>query len=149
MTKLIVFISFFISLSAHAQRPIRGLYQVPVSENLKPFANYPVKFKSDTYENTPNKITFPLPAELVGDSTMVEISKTPDGTWMGPNAQGSCQYGERYIKCNLKFNDLTIDSVRVETAVRQRFPAEQVQGRLSVAEKFSGEPIGIIIYRLR
>lgn len=152
-------ISFFllacfliIGFSAKAERPIRGTYEVPVTDELKSFASYPVKFKADTYQENPNQIDFPLPAALVGEETLVKMTRTDStsDTWSGPNVLGQCQMIERYFTCKVKFNNLQIDTNKVEAVVSAQFPdATQTQGRLAVASLFHGEPIGILRYKLR
>lgn len=136
-------------------RPVRGVYEVPVPENLKEFATYPVKYKSDSYQANPinpDKVTFHLPATLVGEETVITMTKLEDqeGLWSGPNANADCATVGRNFKCTVIFNDLKMDPIKQEIAIRENFQTEaEIAGRMQVARHFSGEPIGIISYKLR
>lgn len=133
-------------------RPIRGVYEVPVAENLKEFASYPVKYKTEGYQADQNKLAFYLPATLVGEEKMIVMTKVVDqeGKWNGPNANAHCQTIGRNFKCTVLFNDLEIDPIKQEIAIRENFQTEaEITGRLQVASHFSSEPIGIISYKLR
>jgi len=142
----------FVTIIAHSKRPIRGFYEVPVSNELKPYAIYPIKFKADTYETNPDEIVFPLPAELVGEEFYVKMAKVEDSEnlWAGPNVEGSCSIINREFKCKVKFNNLIINQSQVEQVIKNTYQNQsEVGGRLQVAQLFGTEPIGYITYRLR
>ncbi len=145
---------FFLASFAHANRPIRGTYEVPVKNGeLAPYSIYDVKFKADTYEDNPEKIDFPMPATLVGVPKSIEMNKSSGlngDVWVGPNVQGLCKTVGRYFTCNVRFSDLQIDSARVDMAIRSSYTnPEEIANRTLVARAFEGEPIGIIRYKLR
>lgn len=148
---LAVFIIGLGAVMAHAERPIRGTYQVPVREDLQQFANYPVKYKMDAYQQSPSEMTFPLPTALTGEPVMISMTKEPDQSnqWIGPQVSGNCEQIDRSMKCMVKFNDLQIDPVKAEAAIRAQFKESEIAGRLQVALKFMSEPIGILTYKLR
>jgi hypothetical protein len=148
-----ILFTFFIFLStAHAARPIRGFYQVPVSPELTSYANYPVKFEPDNYQNIPSQINFPMPAVLVGEETYVAMAKVPGQStaWEGPNVTGNCQIVDRYFRCQVQFTKLSIDANKLTAAIQAKYQtSDEIAGRLKVASLFSAEPIGIISYKLR
>ncbi len=155
MKKIICSFFLFVSVTipvAHAARPIRGSYEVPVSADLKSFATYPVKFEADNYQQDPNTIVFPMPSTLIGVEQNVKMSKVPGQTtaWEGPNVDGNCETIGRYFKCTIAFKALAIDQTKVEAAIRSTYQSDQeIAGRLRVADSFGSEPIGIITYKMR
>lgn len=148
-------VSLMFSINSNAARPIRGTYEVPVTEDLQSHATYPVKYKADNYGQDPNTLTFFLPSALVGTQKLVTLTRDlangpQSTTWSGKNAQADCQNVERSFRCVVKFNDLAIIPEEVEAAVRAQFKLpEAIEGRIQVARVFEGEPIGIINYKLR
>lgn len=156
-----LFIGYFCLLtlgllpSAHAERPIRGFYTVPLStenKHLEPFAQYPVKFKTRDYFKDPNTLSFPLPAALVGEEKIITMTKVTGTTnhWSGKHVEsGACVRTPRELSCNLKFKDLNIDRTKVKTVIDQTYSPEEAPQRFLVAEIFGNEPLGIISYQLR
>ena len=132
-------------------RPVRGVYIVPAPEDLSKFAKFPVKFKSEAYENQSKKLTFPLPAELTGNILSLTMEETAQpGVWKGPNVDGVCQNTGRFFECKMAFNDLEIDDSKVEVVLKNKHPLEADLARaLELADRFKGEPAGILRYRLR
>lgn len=140
------------ALRSYAERPVRGVYAVPVDGNLTAYSKYPVKFKSNNYQTEPTHLDFPLPAALVGEEKIISLDKINEttGTFVGTNAKATCATSGRYFTCNVKFNDLAIDPQKVETAIKVTYASDtEASGRLAVARRFGSEPIGIISYKLR
>lgn len=138
---------------AYASRPVRGTYEVPVQNTeLTSFASYPVKFKADNYQDVPTQIDFPLPEALVGETKIIQMSKSTENAnvWTGENVLGVCSTIDRYFTCNVKFNNLNIDPNKVDAAVQSTYSTpNEVNNRIQVARIFDGEPIGILRYKLR
>jgi hypothetical protein len=156
MKKLRLFLGILFVAGVHsvavASRPIRGFYEVPVSDEMKPYARYPIKFKADKYQVEPNKISFPLPEALVGHPMQIEMSRVNvnSNEWQGVNVDGTCTQESRYLVCKVRFKDLKIDSEGVKAIVDAKYvKAEEIDGRMAVAKTFSTEPIGILNYKLR
>lgn len=146
------FVFCFTASFANAERPIRGVYQVPVADELKVFADYPVKFKSDNYQESPTTISFPMPSALLGEETIFTMSKLNDQNteWAGPNIKGNCETVGRYFKCSVQFDAIAVDQTKLEASIIQQFPSkEESAGRMQVARAFGGEPIGVLIYKMR
>ena len=143
---------YLLSSLALANRPVRGIYEVPVTENLKAYASYPVKFNSDNYQEEPSTITFPMPSALMGEETLITMSKVAgsETSWSGENVSGDCLTIDRYFKCTVKFNNIEIDQAKLAASIDQQYTTPQERlGRTQVAMSFRDEPIGIIIYKMR
>lgn len=140
---------------ALAERPMRGTYSVPMPANpdgTVPANTYDVRFHSDTYDTAPMTLRFPMPAGLLGNETWVTFEREPqvDGQYKGINGTGHCQKIDRTLECTFRFDDLTPDLQAVESYWRTQGVADGILNqRLLVAEKFGGEPIGILKYKLR
>lgn len=154
---MIIFISILLSVlsfDALANRPFRGVYEVPVSQpELKPFSSYPIKFESNTNDvMSADELILQLPSELVGHNFSFAIQKS-EGQWSGQDVQNvDCQVIERDFVCHLAFHPIVVDEVLVEESLRKLYPSinEETLGRyLEVSSKFSDEPIGILKYRMR
>ena len=156
----IVALAFSLNLFA---RPVRGTYEVPVPEELKAFAQYPVKFKADNYEAIPQVLNFPLPQELTGIQQEIAISRIENtDTWSSADATATCAKVGRYFRCEIKFHNLLSDLKSLEAHLKNTYlnPVE-FQARLEVAKVFlageakksfksiQGEPFGILLYKLR
>ena len=133
-------------------RPVRGIYSVPVSEELRNFASYPVRYKADSYKSNPDEMSFPLPAALVGEELTVTMSRIAgsQNEFVGTNVNGDCQTVDSNLICNVKFANLNIDPLKVEAAIRSQFKTDlEINGRLAVARSFGEFPGGVLSYRLR
>lgn len=139
----------FVSIEIHAARPIRGIYQVPTTSDLAAYSQYPVKFKSEAYEGITSKIDFPLPQDLTGVPQTITITKNNDGSWSGPQTEGNCQVIDRHFQCTMKFHNLVFDETQATKFIQEKYSPSEVQGRMEVFRRFSGEPIGILKYKLR
>lgn len=131
-------------------RPVRGTYEVPAPEELKPFATFPVKFKSEEYDNGERAITFPLPAQLTGETLNLSMAETSPGIWTGDNITANCAQSGRFFECKMTFQNLPIDSAKVEEVLRQNYPLEaDLRQAIELADRFKAEPAGILRYKLR
>jgi hypothetical protein len=126
-------------------------YVVPVSEDLKPFATFPI---SDIQTKELNgelnghiQIRYTLPVQLTGaknDVVFVSTNKATNGTYTnfkGPNGEANCNESV----CNLRFSNLKLD----QAVVRQNFIDQGITGlelsqRMDVFAKFSGDPAGLV-----
>ena len=142
----------FLSQLSYA-RPIRGTYEVPVElAELKPFAKFPVKFKSSNYDGGFEQLTFPLPVELTGEVLEISMDKTPDtDRWLGPQVEANCSKKGRYFECQLRFKNLPYNLAGIRSLMEAKFPGDVNSQDLgqNVAEFFGAEPVGILRYKLR
>ena len=139
------------SFAARPASPETGLYQVPVADELKAFADFQVNFVSSKPAENPTTLRFQLPKELIGTAGYYTIRKLSETSnrWSGPNASGTCDQREHVIRCTLRFHDLVMDLSEVEKAINAmpKSPGEKMN-RLQVATSFMAEPIGILTYQL-
>ncbi len=154
---MIVFITCvlsFFATEAFANRPFRGVYEVPtVTPDLRPFSSYPIRFESNTNDvMTANELVLQLPEELVGSPYEFKISRA-NNEWSGPDVSAvDCQVISRDFVCRLAFHAVNVEMPLVEQNLRQMYPnmnEETLSRYLKVSLQFSDEPIGILKYRLR
>lgn len=148
--KLIILAVLMTSLYAEA-RPVRGTYEVPAPADLRNFSSFPVKFKSEEYDNGQKAITFPLPVELTGKALSLSMAETNEpGVWKGPQVDGNCKKIGRIFECSMTFTDLEIDDAAVAEVLTKKHPLEaDLQRALELSGRFKAEPAGILRYRLR
>lgn len=150
---MLMFCLVLVAGSVQAARPMRGIYSIPVEDPaLEPYAEFPVKFRSDVYDSDPNLLEFPLPVELVGVPTTIRMEKQEDPaavTYVGDGAEGTCQRSGRWLVCRMSFTGLPFDPAAAEAAIDARFGAGEAPLRKQVASVFRSQPIGILKYRLR
>jgi len=144
---------FILIIPVSFARPIRGTYEVPVkSPELKSFSTFPVKFKSSTYDNGFESLTFPLPAELTGQGLQIQMEKTNvPGKWMGPLVDADCAKIGRYFECQMRFRNLPFDEQGLIELMKEKFPGDESSQNLAkeLAKVFGAEPAGILRYKLR
>lgn len=118
-------------------------YQVPVPDDLKEYAQYPIK----DVQVTPTSVSYTLPLELTGTPNKIVLEAkgtAADGSYTrfeGPKGVANCND----VACNVRYRNLELDP----TGVRQNLLNEGFQGkdltkRLQVFAAFSGDPAGII-----
>lgn len=148
--KFIILASLLMTFYAEA-RPVRGTYEVPAPQDLRNFSSFPVKFKSEEYDNGQRALTFPLPAELTGKVVSLFMAETDvPGVWKGPQVDGNCKKIGRIFECSMTFKDIEIDDAIVESVLTAKHPLEaDLQRALELAGRFKAEPAGILRYRLR
>jgi hypothetical protein len=137
---------------AFADRPVRGVYTVPVSDDLAEYASYSVKFKANTYEDIPSELVFFLPEQLVGSKSWITFRELEigSGKFVGEKGSGSCALNGRDFECQFKFDNLSIDESLLQESIEKTYlDLKEQAARKLVAERFGGEPIGILSYRLR
>jgi hypothetical protein len=152
MTTLLKLTLLMFCTQVLAARPIRGSYDVPVSDELRTFASFDVKFKSEEYERDPVQITFPLPVELTGIQNSISMKKsaTDPRVWSGPLVDATCDKEGRYFVCQMQFSGLKLDELRAQELITRRNPDPAVaDGIIQVSRRFGGEGIGILRYKLR
>jgi hypothetical protein len=143
--------NLFITVDALADRPIRGHYEVPTTPELKYVSRIPVKFKVDNYSEQNTRIEFPLPQELTGIPETISMQKFSENSnvWTGPKVNGECQVQERNFVCKMKFKNLNHSTIEAEKYILENYPQSELVDRLNLANRFGGEPIGILSYKMR
>jgi hypothetical protein len=131
----------------------KGFYQVPVKERaLKKSAVYEIEYNDSDFANL-GQVQFVLPSTLTGDNkvfSMKRVNKV-SGAFVGENVDGLCTLDkeESIFSCLVVLRKLNIDAAMVEKSIREKFQSEsEIKNKILVAKKFSGEPIGILHYKV-
>jgi hypothetical protein len=108
--------------------------------------DYQIEIFSDE-ENKPTKLTYVLPAEMVGQETEVSfdvISKRDGEKYLVcDKATAKCIGPWSQLKCEMRFHQLSVNLSAVESLLRQNGAnEEEINTRLKVLSRFSGDPIG-------
>ncbi len=127
-----------------------GTYDVPVPEQLAAAATYPVDEIEWRFDGGTLTLDYDLPRGLVGKSLHVRFEGAYDGeaetvTLTGDAGTAECTIGADRIDCHETMRGLLpidVDEDAVEDIARDEYDGP-VQDRLDVAERFSGDPIGI------
>ncbi len=147
--RILTLLIFFISLHCLAGKSLQGVYEVPISEDLKPFAKYVVDYQIENNSDSPAFVSFQLPLTLVGRPIEITMQKMTETLWIGPNVIGKCETKDAKQICSLEFSDITSDIKEVEKILNNSNLTQwEIQGRLAVAAAFSGEPIGVVTYSI-
>lgn len=152
MTRYLFAVFASISLvipNAHAARhgdwqEIEGVtYSVPVDEDLKPFAMFPMQFKSRLRDGR-LEVEYTLPLELTGHEISVQAKSVDDklSSLSGPQCLMNCRDGD----CAVNYQHLGIDPNVVKSYLASHgFSDPEIQSRMKVLGRFmGGDPAGII-----
>ncbi len=140
----LVFVTLSLAGSNYA-----GTYEVPVTPELKPFAEYPLsKVQVKEMENGDSRISYELPLELTGVPNEIRfVGKfQPDGsgTFTGNSGSMVCSpKTDADPKCVVHYLSVqqNLDAVRLAL---QKFPLEEQAPRMQVAMAFGGDLEGFI-----
>ena len=125
-------------------------YEVPVTDDLKPFATFSINDIRSTDTNGRVEIRDTLPMQLTGiknEIVLTSTAHTTNGTYTnfsGPNGEANCNESA----CNVVYKNIKLDGA----AVRQNFIAQGIGGlgldkRMNVFASFSGDPAGIFRFK--
>lgn len=145
-----------VSPLAHAAEAPRAFYEVPVSKELSPYANYEIIYYSKAVRGNVIELSYMLPVELTGKETIVSFTgKVVNGqepsVFRGPNGTMKCGLREMHVQtCAVKYKGLEVDMDKVsEILDLRKVDSEEKDGRLKVAALFregGGDIGGIITY---
>jgi hypothetical protein len=133
-----------------------GVYDVPVPPELAAAATYKVAEVNWRANAGAAKLAYNLPSGLVGGSIRVTFDGTFDpatnrGTLTGPAGTSECTGTATEIVCQETMRGLL--PIQADMALIQSLAASEyagpVQHRIDVAQRFIGDPIGIIRIDLR
>lgn len=146
--KLLALASLLFNLPAFAD--FRGAYEVPVPEELRPYARYEfndlrVRVKSgDRLE-----VRYQLPLALAGEENHLRFEGAiVDGQAHMKNEQGemTCTVAEKM--CRVKYQNIAFSLEKAEAALRsENLSEEDVRGRLLVSARFGGDMEGVLFFR--
>lgn len=143
-------LALLLSALASEARSIRGYYEVPVDDPaLQAFNRFSIEFPEESYDAESMTFEFSLPPELTGHSDPLRLQKVGDA-WNLTGGRTECLQGRRTITCDMRFENLRIDTDaairRIEQIARSPFEREAL---ISIARRFGTEPIGILHYEVR
>ena len=139
---------FFVTVSL-AGANFEGTYEVPVTPELKQFAEYPLsKVQLKELDNGNTRISYELPLELTGVSNEIRfVGKfLPDGSgeFTGNSGTMVCTPNtDADPKCVVQYYAVKQDLNGVRQAL-QKFPVEEQAPRLQVAIAFGGDLEGFV-----
>lgn len=147
------FVFSFFNLHAEEILKFNANYKVPTitmeEEALSTFelVEYTVT-KNDPGSEFKASLKYELPYEMTGvDHQTVEmnlmIEQLPLRVFEGEKAIALCQGLWNQMKCDVRFKKLDFDFSNIEHDLATRgFPSQNIQIRLDLLKRFSGDPIG-------
>lgn len=129
-----------------------AIYSVPVPEALEPYAAFPIGDVSLCRTDTTLELGYSLPKLLVGKKTRVSFEGGYDataGTYELSSEDGtaSCDPTANRWTCFETFTGIEVDLERVADEAAD-LPDAEAAGRVDVAERFGGDPIGVLDFEL-
>jgi hypothetical protein len=134
--------------------PVNGShtsYQVPVSDDLKQYAEFPIiDAHSTEMPDGTVQIRYTLPLDLTGlknEIVLTSTNKSTDGTYTnfeGPNGAANCDEDS----CNVRYRHLKLDADVVrKNLVGKGITGMELTQRMQVVASFSGDPAGIVNFK--
>lgn len=129
-----------------ASEGVKAYYQVPVSEDLKEAALFPLY--DIKIQNVPvAEIRYSLPRELTGENISIRITQVGQENglvlYSGEFAEAKCDIKE----CHLRYLNLTInEDARTQFIEKVAKSPAHAQKLKTIADIFSNDPIGIVLF---
>lgn len=144
--KAFVFATALLAASVGFGKSPNAVYEVPGFEetDLSMYDLYSLKLEINGDQVS---IDYSLPLELTGAKNRIRAVGTlvdkNTAILKGPHSDLTCNLAAK--KCDVRYNDLTIDHSLVKEILQsQNLQPSEVQTRLEITRKFSGDPIGVI-----
>lgn len=154
-----VFLLGLMCAGAAQARSLKGTYEVPTDKPELQGSNvYPVEFKNSGDFMRDRQVRFELPAALVGNPIVYEITSVSRGekdVWEGRGIETmSCEIERRDYVCHVVFTpeSITLNEPAIEEALKIQDPTLSPDGMLkfmSISRDFADDPIGILRYEVR
>jgi hypothetical protein len=130
-------------------------YSVPVSEDLAPWATYPVARVVLSRDEVRIRIRYGFPRWLGGVRQRIEL----EGAWAangtafdvtaGEFGTGSCTQAGSRFECREFLPGIAVDRAQAEAVMQEDgLPAEEIEQRLNVTDAFRADPIGVVAFEL-
>ncbi|MFZ5892770.1 MAG: hypothetical protein ACOY0T_17050 [Myxococcota bacterium] len=134
---------------------LNASYRVPVSEELEPWATYPLRRVACTFGEDSVRLRYGFPRWLNGIATPVILTgRYSEGVSSfdvdaGELGSGSCTQTGTHFECREILPGLSVDRLRAEDEmVSAGLLQEEIEQRLRVTDAFKSDPIGILIFDL-
>lgn len=140
---------------SESEAALKGVYRVPVSKGLEPFATYPVEGIEVKRDDGYMKIEYMFPTWLAGELQQVEL----EGVYTGSEASfavtagfmgsGACEVtGSRFV-CTENLPGVVVNPGKAKAHMHAAgLTGHEVAQRMLVTEAFSVDPIGIIDFEM-
>jgi hypothetical protein len=132
---------------------VKGTYEVPVTEELKPYAVYSLeKLQLKEADDGQVRVSYSLPLELTGVENKIrfygKFAADGSGQFEGPSGGMTCLAGANGAEpiCRVSYYAVRQDLDLVRAALA-KFPAEEQAPRLQVARAFGGDLEGFIRFQ--
>lgn len=133
------------SLASEGWKELKAVYEVPVKEELKAYARFPVVARTRVNQGI-REYQYDLPKPLTGQAVSFSVQGSSDeGAHLrGDLGEMVCQQAS----CTVRLPDLRLDPQQVEAYLRaQNYNAQEMSARLEVAHVFAtSDPAGFIHY---
>lgn len=128
-----------------------AFYWIPVRQELTQYSGFQLKDFSEKLKDSIIKIEYNLPEELVGNPTKVEFEGPATPNTAGKielrGLHGTLICDTNRKSCQASYRDLSIDKDAVKSQIEKISKSpEEFSARVLVAETFSTEGVGFIIY---
>lgn len=140
---------FLTSLLASGQI-LAASYRVPVPPNSpeSAYSQFPLEDLRIIREGRQLTVSYTLPPELMGASHAIELTgeiRSDRTRLRGPFGKADCNLEVK--NCEIEYKHLSIDRTQViEYLKSKNYGPEEFNARLSLADRFNGDPIGIIYF---
>lgn len=147
--KTFILISILLSATLSFAGLKEATYEVPTSQNdLKSSSLFKITKLSVTQDvDEVTTIRYMVPEELTGVKNVIEFS----GVLANNSGHMTSEYGDlnclsntNQMMCTVSYQKLNFDSQLAKTVMASKFQGRELSNRLSLQEKFSTDPIGII-----
>ena len=132
-------------------------YEVPVnSPDLIPYAHLEMAAGVKKLPNGQFQFCYHLPWEIVSKSDKVPgieftTTKQVDANTYdveGEHSIGTCTFGAKKSSCHLFYNDLNLDASVTKAELAKKFTGDELAKRGQVADIFSRDPEGILLFEI-
>ena len=124
-------------------------YEVPTSQkDLKAASVFKIKKLAITQDiDNTTTVSYMVPEELTGIKNVIEFSgvlSNNGGDLTSEYGDLNCLSNNNQMMCTVRYQKLNFDSRLAKEIMTSKFQGQELINRLSVQDKFSTDPIGII-----
>lgn len=132
-------------------------YDVPVkAAELAPFAHLEMAASIEKLPSGQFEFCYHLPWEIVSNSKKVPrivfttTKQTDSNTYEveGEHSFGTCTFGAKKSSCHLFYNDLNLDADVTKAELATKFSGEELANRSMVADIFTRDPEGVLLFEI-
>lgn len=141
------------SLNLRAENQLTsGTYEIPVVEaDLKSAAQFTLKKVLFKQNGSDFEIKYALPTELTGKKNIVQfkgVFNAGQGTAEYEDSKMDCLIDQALLMCKVQFKNLDINQELAINKMSAKFKGLDLAKRMSVQDRFSTDPVGILRIKL-